>query len=122
MFYRNSNYYQNPYQAQPNPYGQQYYYPQQQYPYYPGPQQPYGGYPMQQPNQQNFIQQQPQPDQYNQQQPSQQPGPSLSSMFTGENGKFDFNKASSTIDQVVKTANQVSPIVKQLGALFTPKK
>lgn len=51
----------------------------------------------------------------------QYPYPPLSGMFTGDNGKFDFNKASNAIDQVVKTANQVSPIVKQIGALFTPK-
>ncbi len=53
--------------------------------------------------------------------PHQPYGPGLSSMFMGENGKFDFNKASNALDQVVKTANQVSPIVKQIGSLFTPK-
>jgi hypothetical protein len=43
-------------------------------------------------------------------------------MFTGPDGSFDFQKAVNQFDQMIKTVNQVSPIMKQIGALFPPKK
>lgn len=42
--------------------------------------------------------------------------------FINENGSFDFIKTAKTIDQVVKTASQVMPLVKQLQAIFSPPK
>lgn len=56
---------------------------------------------------------------YYQQQPSHTS--KLMSAFQTSEGKFDFQKAMTTVDQVVKTANQVSPIVKQVGSFFQPK-
>ncbi|MBM7096009.1 hypothetical protein JSY36_09595 [Bacillus sp. H-16] len=41
------------------------------------------------------------------------------STFQGKDGKFDFNKAFVTVDQVMKTANQISPLMKQVGSFFT---
>lgn len=46
------------------------------------------------------------------------PRPSIIDYFKDENGKLDFNKMSGTVGQVMSTVNQVSPIVKQMGALF----
>ncbi|MDG5789512.1 YppG family protein [Evansella sp. AB-P1] len=46
---------------------------------------------------------------------------SFMSAFKTKDGKFDFEKASTTIDQVMKIGNQVSPIVKQVGGFFTTK-
>ncbi|WP_307323177.1 YppG family protein [Evansella vedderi] len=86
-------------------------------------------------------QQQEQPQQTQQQQQQQQPqqafqgnlGPygypplpprpttSFMNAFKNEQGKFDFEKTSNTIDQVVKLGNQISPIVKQVGSLFGAK-
>ncbi|MGJ9383902.1 YppG family protein [Salipaludibacillus sp. CF4.18] len=43
----------------------------------------------------------------------------LMKAFQTAEGKFDYQKAWTTMDQVVKTANQVSPIVKQVGSFFT---
>jgi hypothetical protein len=43
-------------------------------------------------------------------------------VFGAQDGTFDFQKAVSQFDQLMKTANQISPIVKQLGSLFTIKK
>ncbi|PYZ93330.1 hypothetical protein CR194_09050 [Salipaludibacillus keqinensis] len=69
------------------------------------------------------------PPQYHQQQPGgypapfaqQKPASKLMSAFQTNEGKFDFQKAMTTMDQVVKTANQVSPFVKQVGSFFTTK-
>ncbi|WP_100404206.1 YppG family protein [Bacillus solitudinis] len=41
--------------------------------------------------------------------------------FTSEDGKFDVGKTVQTVDQVVKTVHQVSPLVKQVGAFFIKK-
>ncbi|MCE7794780.1 YppG family protein [Salipaludibacillus sp. CUR1] len=81
-------------------YGQSYY--QQQHPSagYP-PYQQFGGYPPA---------------------PQQNPGSKLMQAFQTSDGKFDFQKAMTTMDQVVKTANQVSPLVKQVGSFFTKAK
>ncbi|SDY79290.1 YppG-like protein [Evansella caseinilytica] len=54
-------------------------------------------------------------------QPAQRPASSILSAFKTKDGKFDFNKASTTIDQVVKVGNQISPIIKQVGGLFSSK-
>lgn len=45
-------------------------------------------------------------------------GPFISAFITPD-GKFDFAKTFQTVDQVVKTVNQVSPIVKQVSSFFT---
>ncbi|MBU9720529.1 MULTISPECIES: YppG family protein [Bacillaceae] len=50
--------------------------------------------------------------------PYSRPGPGFLSAFKTEDGKFDFDKASNTLDQVVNLGNQISPIVKQVGGLF----
>lgn len=72
----------------------------------------------------NFNQPQPHlqwPNSQGQQSTHQQPlGPT--GMFTGPDGSFDFNKAISSFDQIMKTANEVSPIMKQIGSIFMPKK
>ncbi|UOE92624.1 YppG family protein [Alkalihalobacillus sp. LMS39] len=48
----------------------------------------------------------------------QKPIPPFLTPFTSENGKFDINKTTKTVDQVVKTWNQAAPLVKQVGTLF----
>ncbi|WP_280769162.1 YppG family protein [Salipaludibacillus daqingensis] len=53
--------------------------------------------------------------------PQQKPSPKFMSAFQTSDGKFDFQKTMTTMDQVVKTANQVSPIVKQMGSYFLKK-
>lgn len=60
---------------------------------------------------------------YQQQPPYQQQKPASKFMnaFQSSEGKFDFQKTMTTMDQVVKTANQVSPIVKQVGSYFIKK-
>lgn len=45
----------------------------------------------------------------------------LMNAFLNDEGKFDFEKTASTIDQVMKVGNQISPLVKQVGALFSKK-
>ncbi|WP_096189307.1 YppG family protein [Evansella halocellulosilytica] len=61
----------------------------------------------------------------NSHQTNQNPGNStlngIISAFQTPDGKFDINKAMTTVDQVVKTANQISPIVKQVGGFFIKK-
>lgn len=115
MYFRNQHYNQFPFypQQQINPYYQnQFYYP---YGSHYGHQFPY--MPPQQVQMPNAVQQ------YNQKQQNPQQGPSSPlGMFTGADGSFDFQKAVNSFDQVMKTANQMSPIMKQLGSLFTPKK
>lgn len=57
--------------------------------------------------------------------PSQQWRPkaniNLMNAFKNEEGKFDFEKTAMTIDQVMKVGNQISPLVKQVGAIFSKK-
>ncbi|GAE35751.1 YppG family protein [Halalkalibacter akibai] len=58
------------------------------------------------------------------QQPYNQPSNKASffkTAFTNESGKFDMGKTVSTVDQVVKTMHQVSPIVKSVGSFFIKK-
>lgn len=38
--------------------------------------------------------------------------------FLGADGSFDFNKAINHFDQFMQTANQISPIMKQIGSLL----
>ncbi|WP_017727488.1 YppG family protein [Halalkalibacterium ligniniphilum] len=38
--------------------------------------------------------------------------------FTNEQGSFDVNKTFGTVDQMMKTVNQMSPLVKTLGAFI----
>ncbi len=45
--------------------------------------------------------------------------PSWLSSFKNPQGGFDFQKTFQTVDQVIKTVNQVSPLVKQFSSLFT---
>lgn len=56
------------------------------------------------------------------QQQSQPQGSPPAHPFLGPGGSFDFQKAVGQFEEMVKTVNQVSPIMKQIGALFTPKK
>lgn len=111
------------------------YFRNQHFPYPFHPQQPMNHYQSNQnpyqfpygffgPNFPNMPQQQ-----FNQQiQPNQQ-GPNTQQdanfpmgMFTKPDGTFDFQKAANSFDEIMKTANQVSPIMKQLGSLFAQKK
>ncbi|WP_078595401.1 YppG family protein [Evansella clarkii] len=79
-------------------------------------QQPYQAHNGQQTNSRpggaNYPQGQPQPP---------RPGAGILSAFKTKDGKFDFDKASTTIDQVVKVGNQISPLVKQVGSFFSTK-
>ncbi len=52
-------------------------------------------------------------------QPYSPPMSGMLANFQTKDGKFDFNKAFTTVDQVMKTANQISPLMKQVGSLFT---
>lgn len=56
-------------------------------------------------------------------QPFGRPKSSISIMnaFKNEEGKFDFEKTSSTINQVMKVGNQISPLVKQVSDIFIKK-
>ncbi|MBU9710258.1 YppG family protein [Evansella tamaricis] len=82
--------------------------------------------PQQQPNQQpNQQQHQPFPQHYpggfggpGYPHPYARPGSGFLSAFKTKDGKFDFEKASTTLDQVVHLGNQISPIVKQVGGFF----
>ncbi|WP_088105289.1 YppG family protein [Halalkalibacter urbisdiaboli] len=66
-----------------------------------------------------FMQQGQQMMQYQQMAPQK---PSLfKSAFMSEDGKFDMGKTVNTVDQVVKTVHQVSPLVKQVGSFFIKK-
>lgn len=94
-------------------------------PRYEGPYQqqvPFQGYAPPPPPHQGAYQQQPQSP-YQQQLPYQQQKPASKFMtaFQSSEGKFDFQKTMTTMDQVVKTANQVTPIVKQVGSYFIKK-
>ncbi|UCZ51904.1 YppG family protein [Bacillus shivajii] len=80
----------------------------------PNQQQQYWQPPYQQPPWQHHANQPPK-------NPGNSPMPGIMSAFQTQDGKFDFNKAMNTFDQVVKTANQVSPIVKQVGQYFIKK-
>lgn len=57
-----------------------------------------------------------QPPSYKQNKPS-----FFKSAFTNESGSFDMGKTVSTVDQVVKTVHQASPIMKSIGSLFIKK-
>lgn len=46
---------------------------------------------------------------------------SLANAFKNEDGQFDFEKTTNTIDQVLRVGGQISPLVKQVGSLFSPK-
>lgn len=129
MFYRNNWFhFPHPHHHHMNHYN--YNHPYGHYdPYYPpmsnpqqhghwsyGPSYPQGQQSVQQhqnPQSQQNVQQQ------NQQQSQGYPSPM--GLFTGPDGSFDFQKAINSFDQVMKTANQVSPIMKQIGSLFRPK-
>lgn len=64
-------------------------------------------YNMMQPNQSN----------YSAQQMDAQPN-NVMGYFQNENGQMDFDKMLSTVGQIANTYHQVSPIVKQVGALI----
>ncbi|MDQ0206212.1 YppG family protein [Alkalicoccobacillus murimartini] len=38
--------------------------------------------------------------------------------FTSDDGKFDVSRTAQTVDQVIKTVQQVSPYVRKVGAFF----
>ncbi|MCM2674625.1 YppG family protein [Alkalicoccobacillus plakortidis] len=38
--------------------------------------------------------------------------------FTSEDGKFDVSRTAQTVDQVIKTVQQVSPYVRKVGSFF----
>lgn len=117
MFFRNPHHqfpYHYPYHQNMQPY---HYQNQFQHPYQYGPYYSPTYYPP--PNLQGQQQNSQAPQGEQNQQPPQNPQPGL---FTGPDGTFDFQKAVSQFDEMMKTANQVSPIMKQLGSLFTPKK
>ncbi|MBB5172261.1 YppG family protein [Texcoconibacillus texcoconensis] len=104
-------------------------------PQMPPPQQGYSGHlppqpitqpPQQQPPQQQPVNAQPQQTQEAQQTGLQQHPPRTQpanwiKAFQKEDGSFDFDKATATVDQVVKTANQIHPLVKQMSNWFTLK-
>ncbi|WP_026690115.1 YppG family protein [Alteribacter aurantiacus] len=118
-------------QTHPRPWNgyQQNQWPQQPQMYTHQPYTEYGGYFQQQPQSIPYYQQQNhqgyQQPHYQQgfngygYQPQQSKLSGLLTPFQGKDGKFDFNKAFVTVDQVMKTANQISPLMKQVGSFFT---
>ncbi|WP_209122232.1 YppG family protein [Alkalihalobacillus sp. BA299] len=59
------------------------------------------------------------PNYFGVQNPYAQQGPAFLNAFKGPNGNFDIAKTFQTVDQVVKTVNQISPIVKSVSSMFT---
>ncbi|BAB05992.1 YppG family protein [Halalkalibacterium halodurans] len=55
------------------------------------------------------------PNYFSQQKPKASP---WKAAFTNQDGTFDINKTFQTVDQVVKTVNQVTPLVKSVGSIF----
>ncbi|WP_078554166.1 YppG family protein [Bacillus alkalicellulosilyticus] len=127
---------QHPYPGMPSPF---YHGGYQPFPYGGGQQMaqppfPSGNQPSQQP-QQGQGQGQPQQGAQQQQTQNQQPGfpPGATgyppygpqpggfnflAAFTDETGKFNLTKTQKTVDDVVKTVNQVTPLMKQMGSIF----
>ncbi|WP_078427030.1 YppG family protein [Alkalihalobacterium alkalinitrilicum] len=105
-YYQQPNYYQNQYQSG--------YHPHEMYSY-PNPNHNL-------PYQQNWPPNYPvnnRPNFYGTQHPYGQQGPGFLNAFKGPNGNFDIAKTFQTVDQVVKTVNQISPIVKSVSSMFT---
>ncbi|WP_216827826.1 YppG family protein [Alkalihalobacterium elongatum] len=113
-FQQQSNVYPSPYQnTNPNPFHGGFYSPEM----YQFPNQNYNI-----PTQYNWQQGIPgnqRPNNFGPQYPYQ--GPALLNAFKGEDGKFDISKTFQTVDQLVKTVNQISPLVKSMSSMFTPK-
>ncbi|WP_416151120.1 YppG family protein [Salipaludibacillus sp. HK11] len=107
----------------PNAYHQQSYYPPEPPPqYWSGPQPGPGPYYQQPPYHGYAPPQHPGPySQFGQQVPQQKPPSKFMNAFQSADGKFDFQKTMTTMDQVVKTASHVSPLVKQVGGFFIKK-
>lgn len=110
------SYFPNPYQNS-NPFHGGLY-SSQVYPY------PHANYnlPLQQNTQQNMQQNIPVnqgPTHFGPQNPYRPQGPAFFNAFTGPDGKFDVSKTFQTVDQVVKTVNQISPLVKSVSSFFT---
>lgn len=105
---------QYPYTQYPNnPYIQQHGLQQQpqlkQTPYeqFAKPQQPLNWAPMEQATSANFN-----PEQ------NASPGSGFKAYFQDEDGQVDFDKMLSTVGQLASTYHQVSPIIKQFGAII----
>ncbi|OIJ18727.1 hypothetical protein BKP45_15695 [Anaerobacillus alkalidiazotrophicus] len=108
MFIRNQHY---PFPLYPH-------YPMNPYHYQNPYHHPYGYYGQPHPfwYQQNMYQGQNSTPQTNQ--PGSNPP---QGMLTGADGTFDFQKAIKQFDEIMKAANQMSPIMKQIGSLFIKK-
>lgn len=70
-----------------------------------------------QPEDWSYNMQQPNPSNYSSQQMNAPPN-NVMGYFQNENGQMDFDKMLSTVGQIANTYHQVSPIVKQVGALI----
>ncbi|TSB45150.1 YppG family protein [Alkalicoccobacillus porphyridii] len=55
---------------------------------------------------------------YMQQPPSASKTGFIKKAFTSEDGKFDVTRTAQTVDQVIKTVQQVSPYVRKVGSFF----
>lgn len=120
MYYTSDHSYMQP----PNPYphgnGNPYF--QTPFEQFAKPPQPEDwSYPMQQPDypqQVNSPQQMNSSQQMNPHQQMNLPQNNVTGYFQNENGQLDFDKMLSTVGQLANTYHQVSPIVKQVGALI----
>ncbi|SDB91751.1 YppG family protein [Shouchella lonarensis] len=84
--------------------------PQQQWHPQPAPrQQAFRPGPQRRPLQDNFQQQQ---------KPKMQAKEFFTAPFTDHEGKFDIGRTANTVDQLVKTFQQVSPYVAKVGGFF----
>lgn len=100
------------------------YYPYEQghqqspFEYYSKPSQP-ESWPYVMPQQSNYYQYQQQGPNFPQQQPQQSSQtPGLLAQFQTPDGQMDVQKMLSTVGQLANTVQQVSPVIKEIGAMF----
>ncbi len=101
------------------------YYPNEQvhqqspFEYYSKPSQP-ESWPYAMPQQPNYYQYQQQQDPYIFQQQTQQssPTPGILAQFQTPEGQMDVQKMLSTVGQLANTVQQVSPVIKEIGAMI----
>jgi len=119
--YQDPVYYNN---SEPNQTYSSDYYPYEQvhqqspFEYYSKPSQP-ENWPYVMPQQSNYYQSQQQDPYYSQQQTGQpNPTPGILAQFQTSEGQMDVQKMLSTVGQLANTVQQVSPVIKEIGAMI----
>lgn len=118
--YQDPVYYNNPVPNQTYPSD---YYPNEQvqqspFEYYSKPSQP-ENWPYTVPQQPNYYQyEQQNPYIYQQQSQPSNPPPSILAQFKTPEGQMDVQKMLSTVGQLANTVQQVSPVIKEIGAMI----